>query len=389
MTTIEGQQLVGVLRGLDAQGRVVVVDGSGEQARAVDELREIVHGSAVIAEVPPAGLVVLWSGQVLRANVRGVSGEGAASALLVQVPPARELVALPLRTVRAVRITDQPRAHGEGFDDALRESTGRDLLFAYRRGDPAEGVVRLTVALRRFVQESDEVRVVVEFGGKEQPPQPLNKLYGLVLGQGAAPDAQSGARVTAHLAGGLALVGALHALDPAADRCVLRLDEGCDLDLPWRHVARLSVRSDRLVYLSDLEPMKVEQMPALNRTWEWLKDRAPLGTNIVLRGDSYARGLVLIPRTKLVYDIGGRFDRFEAMVGIDDRAADVADAVIRVLGDDKVLFEASHVKRGALPYPVRVAVKDVRRLTLEVDFGDNLDLSDHCAFAEARVLRDR
>lgn len=389
---IDGKRITGTVIGF-ADGTLRLAPAASEQAvgewaRPLDELRTITHEATVPAELPPAGLVVLWSGQTLRGNVRGVKSDGGVTNLLVDVPPARALASIPLRSIRALRCTDQARSDGEGFEEALREGANRDLLFAYRRGDPSQGLIRLTVAVAHFEQQGDDVFVVVDFDGKRQPAQPLAKIYAIVLGQGAAPDPQRGARTTAHVTGGPAFTGLLTALDPATDRCVLRLDEGCELDLPWQRVVRLAIRSDRMVYLSDLDPIEVAQTPALTRKWEWLRDRAPMGAGIELRGELYERGLVLIPRTRLTFDLGGRFDRFEATVGIDDRAGDVGDAIVRISGDGNVLFEAENVRRGTLPHPVRVSVKDVRRLVLETDFGERLDLGDHCAFADARVLRD-
>jgi len=388
VTAIDGKQFAGTLLGLGSDGQLRVATPAGEVARPLEELRKITNQAAHAADLTPTGLLVLRSGLSLRANVRGVPGDRDAPALTVELPPARGEVTIPVRAIAALRVTDLPRADGEGFDDAVRTGSGRDLLFAYRRGDPGQGLVRLTVRVDHFEMRDDEVHVVVEFGGELQPPQPLRKVYGIVLGQGAAPDVQEGPRTTVAVAGGPEFSGRLKALDPANDRCVLRLDEGCDLDLPWQVVATLTVRSDRLVYLSDLEPTEVEQTPALTRKWDWLRDRAPLGPGIELRGTRYERGLVLIPRTRLTFDLGGKFDRFEAMVGIDDRAGDMGDAVVRVRGDGAVLFEAASVRRGNLPYAVSVPVKDVRKLVLEADFGDRLDLGDHCAFAEARVLKD-
>ncbi|HLU39226.1 MAG TPA: NPCBM/NEW2 domain-containing protein, partial [Planctomycetota bacterium] len=371
----------------DAEGRLVVVTREGEVARPLEEIREVVHPGAVPLARPAVGAVVLWSGQVLDGTVRGVGGDRGTT-LSVEVPPAIRPVELPLRTVRALR-TSTPHPEAGVFDEALQGEGGRDLLFAWRRGDPALGLVRLTVTVRRFVADGEEPAVVVEFDGKEQPAQALSRLYGLVFGSGAAPDPQEGARVTVHATSGATFLGRLVALDPAADRCLLRLDEGCDLELPWRHVARLSIRSDRLVYLSDLEPVSVEQTPALSRTWPWLKDRAPGGPGLVLGGKRYERGLVLVPRTRLVYDLHERYDRFAAVLGIDDRAGDMGDAVVRVFGDDRNLLTVERVRRSDQPREVELPVAGVRRLILEVDFGENLDFGDHCVFAEARVLRDR
>lgn len=388
VVAIDGKRVEGTLLGLDVEGGLHLATGEGEKTRPLEELRAIDNDDARPVDMPTTGLVVLRSGRSLRANVRGVANEDGKLGLRLELPPARGLCTVPLSTITALRFTDQARADGEGFDEALRDGSRRDLLFAYRRGDPAQGLVRLTVVLDRFEQRGDDLFVAVEFDGKKQPPQPLSKVYAVVLGQGAAPDAQPGVRATVHIAAGPTFTGRLSSIEPTRDRCVLRLDEGCDLDLPWRAVARIDLRSDRLVYLSDLDPVAVEQIPALTRKWPWLRDAAPLGRGIQLRGETFERGLVLIPHTKLTFDIGGRFDRFQATVGIDDRAGDMGDAVVRVIGDGRVLFEAKGVRPRTLPYPVEVSVKDVHKLVLEADFGERLDFGDHCAFADARVVRD-
>ncbi|MEZ5966721.1 MAG: NPCBM/NEW2 domain-containing protein [Planctomycetota bacterium] len=385
IVAIDGKRCEGALLGMDADGTVRFATTEGEKARPLDELRRIDNQASEPVDMPTTGMIVLRSGQTLRGNVRGVVDGGH---LRVEVPPARQPVTLPTSVLRALRFTDQARSDGEAFDDALRDGSRRDLLFAYRRGDPTQGMVRLTVAVHHFEQADEQVAVAVEFDGKMQPAQPLGKLYAIVFGQGAAPDRQGGASTTVHTNGGPVFTGHLVALEPAKDRCVLRLDEGCELDVPWRFVERLDVRSDRLVYLSDMEPTEVQQTAALTRKWPWLRDASLLGDGLQLSGSTYERGLVLIPRTRLTFDLGGRFDRFEAVVGIDDRAGGLGHAVVRVLGDEAVLFEAKAVQPRSLPYPVDVSVKDVRKLVLEVDFGERLDLGDHCVFADARVVRD-
>lgn len=387
--SIEGSKTSGALVGLSGDALVVRATDGSEQRCVLETMRELTREGATPPTLPATGLVLLRSGQSLRANLVGARRDGQTLSLVLSVPPARGEVVVPLRAVRAVRIAETPRPDGDGFDAASRDGVAQDRLFAYPRSNPNDRLVRRTVEVRSFQNDADAgLSVVVAIDGREPPPLPIKNLYGLVFGQGAAPDPQPGARVTAHVSSGLSFTGALVALDPAADRCVLRLDEGAELDLPWQHVQRLSVRSDRLVYLSDLEPTAVEQTPALSRKWEWLRDRAPLGDGIQLPGAKYRRGLVLVPRTKLTFDVGARFDWFEAQVGIDERAAAQADAIVRVRGDGKILFEAEHVRRGAV-LPVKVAVQGVRQLVLETDFGESLDVGDHCAFADARVRRER
>ncbi len=384
IATIAGETLAGELVGVDG-GNLKLRVAATEQIVPLDQLLEVRPETAETVPGSVLAGVMLRSGQRLAANIRGVADGEGGQKLVLDVPPARTCILVPVRAIRALRLVPATAADAAGFADAARDDARRDILFA-RRSET--DVVRLTVVFKRFEQVGDEVRAVVEFGGKEQPGQPLAKLYGLVFGQGAAPDAQPGPRATVHIAGGGTVTGALAALDPVADRCVLRLDEGADLDFPLRHVARVTFRSDRLVYLSDLDPTVVEQTPALGRTWPWLRDRAPLGDDLRLGGKTHRRGLVLIPRTKLSFDIGGRFDWFETTIGIDDRAGEIGDATVRILGDGKVLYEREHVCPHYLPQAVRLAVKDVRTLTLEADFGERLDLGDHCVFADARVRKD-
>jgi hypothetical protein len=96
---------------------------------------------------------------------------------------------------------------------------------------------------------------------------------------------------------------------------------------------------------------------------------------------------VVVPRTRLTWDLDGRFDRFEATIGIDDRGGPQANAVVRVVADGKVLFESEPLVFGRPAQTIRVELGRCRQLALEVDFGKNYDLGDFCAFADARVVQ--
>ena len=36
---------------------------------------------------------------------------------------------------------------------------------------------------------------------------------------------------------------------------------------------------------------------------------------------------------------------------------------------------------------IKISIEKVQQLTIEDDFGKNFDFSDHCVFAEARVIK--
>ena len=94
-----------------------------------------------------------------------------------------------------------------------------------------------------------------------------------------------------------------------------------------------------------------------------------------------------MPRARLTYDLGGRFDVFEAVVGIDDRAGPDAHALLRVLVDGVVVWDGGARVRGQQPETLRLELKKAKSLALEADFGRNYDLGDFCVFADARLVQ--
>jgi hypothetical protein len=60
---------------------------------------------------------------------------------------------------------------------------------------------------------------------------------------------------------------------------------------------------------------------------------------------------------------------------------------MRVFGDGEVLWEATQVRGGQTAREFIVDVGGVQRLVLVVDYGEDLDLSDHAAWGSARLIR--
>ena len=58
-----------------------------------------------------------------------------------------------------------------------------------------------------------------------------------------------------------------------------------------------------------------------------------------------------------------------------------------MLADGKVVLQLDAVTKQQAPQPIALAIKGVKSLALEVDFGANFDVGDLCAFADARVIK--
>ena len=202
----------------------------------------------------------------------------------------------------------------------------------------------------------------------------------------------------------------------SADRGKLRLDAGLlgKITLPWEMIRRIDLRSERVVYVSDLTPSRVERHTLLGTSWPVTHDRNVTGGPIRLGGKTYAKGLGVHAYTSLSYELGGGFERFSAVVGVDDSVAPNGSVVFRVKLDGKAIFDSSerqkehqqevpkqpparnaseevnsYLRGGAVPRTVSVDVRGGHLLTLECDVADALDLSDHGNWAGAMLIRAR
>lgn len=376
-STVDGRTLTGALA-VAADGKATIATATGPVTVGLDELVSFTVDAATGAAAEAPHRVWLRSGLELPAvKLTGRTAAAGAPACLVAELPSGASVALPLTNVRALRHGGAERPEPRSFASDLADPPANgDLLYIVKDGAPQRFTVRLTGL------QPD----LVEFELRGNPHEfALGAVTAIVFGRntGFAADRQGRPRTAVDLATGEHLEGRLLELGATLK---LRLDEGAVVEVAADKLQRLAVASDRLVWLSDLAP-RVEQTPAFDRSWPWTKDRSIAGPGFLLGGKSYGRGLGMVPRTRLTFDLGGAYDVFEATIGIDDRGGPQAHAVFRVLVDGRVAFESPGRTRGMPPEAVRIDLDKAKTLALEVDFGKNYDLGDHCVFADPRVLR--
>ncbi|MCA8963308.1 MAG: NPCBM/NEW2 domain-containing protein [Planctomycetes bacterium] len=372
--TVDGRHLEGAITVAES-GDVVVTTATGEVRLQVAELMGLVPAKAAPRRLTALHRVWLRSGAGRPCVELAIAtGEGPA-AIAAELPCGAKL-RLPIGMLHALRHAGATRPEPALFAADLREpAKNDDLLFVTKDEREQRSAVRVTGA--------SGGQVAFDLRGKSYEFA-FDGVAAIVFGQntGFAPDRQPKPRTVVELTTGERLEGRLLALD---EQLRLRLDEGVELAVPAKALMRMSVASDRLVRLSELTP-KVEQTPAFDRVWPWTVDRAIDGGAFQLGGRQYERGIGMVPLTRLTYDLGGRFDSFEATIGIDDRGGPAADAVFRVFVEDRLAFEQK-VDRRSAPQQISIDLARCQRLALEVDFGANYDLGDHCVFADARVVQ--
>jgi hypothetical protein len=236
-----------------------------------------------------------------------------------------------------------------------------------------------TAELRGEVRAIDASGVAFFWRDKEVT-LPWDRLVGLRLRTPAAREASAQVRIV----GGDVLAGRIVGGDEQA--VVLQSGVLGRVPVAWARIERIEFRSERLIYLSDAQPALVEFESIVGRKWAAAFDRDLLGEPIRMGGREFGRGIAAHSRTLLGWRVGGGFSKLAATAGVIDDVSPVGQVRMAVLGDGRVLWEAS-LAAGGRPQELLVDIAGVRELQLLVDFGDGLDLGDHAAWAEARLIR--
>ena len=116
------------------------------------------------------------------------------------------------------------------------------------------------------------------------------------------------------------------------------------------------------------------------------RDRSFDGGKLLLAGRAYEKGLAIHSRSELVYRLTDDFRRFRAVVGIDDRVREGGNVKLVIAKDGQVLWSKS-VDGKQPPLELDLDVAGVRRLSILVDFGEDLDIADHLNLCDARLTK--
>lgn len=297
--------------------------------------------------------------------------------------PRGRITEVPTRDVTAVRLGTQTEALAAEWSRIVESDLDGDLL-----------VIRKTESLdyhRGVLGDVSDTVVRFELDG-ERLPVKRAKVHGLVYHRPAdrsLPDAVCS--ITD--ADGSCWQAQSIKLDGQVFRWSTPL--GLEITSPGEQVVRIDFSHGKIVYLSDLEPESLEwtpyfgpaqQLPALARMFAPRTDRGLEPGPLLLDGKPYEKGLALHSRTSLVYRLPGRFRRFKAAVGIDDRVRPRGSVRLLIHGDERLLLETTIT--GSDPrQQLDLDLTGVRRLTILVDYGDDLDLADHLDLCDARVVK--
>jgi hypothetical protein len=156
-----------------------------------------------------------------------------------------------------------------------------------------------------------------------------------------------------------------------------------------KRIARLDFSKGKLTYLSDLEPIEKEETSTEDLIFPYRKDRNLYGGPLRIKNTHYSKGLAIHSRSVLTYDLGGDYQLFRAVLGVDDVVRYENGVAVRV----NVVIEADgrELYRGEVtssdePKPLALDVKNVRKLRITVA-APLLDLGQQVNLGDARVSK--
>lgn len=372
--TIEGRSLEARWSGVNAAGAIVLVEGDKQLEIAPDGLM-LLRWAEAPATRPSADTapVTVYLADGNRLNGRITGGDARTIMLSTELLPE---LRLPLTRLAAIRLmtAEQPEAAAAFEKARSARDPAQDTLLVVRDG---------RVTALRGVTESLGLQGGSFRWRERSVPVTAETCYGIVFAAGVQTTAD--AQATCVLADGSTWAGRLAGGN--ADSVAVELADGLTVTLPLAKIEEIRFRSDRVRFLSDLEPAEFVMEPFGATRWPYRKDRSVANRPMRIGTQRFERGLGVHSRSLLTYDLPGPFTRLAAVIGIDARAAPLGNVVFRVLADGKEVFNSGPVTGRDEPRPISVPIERAKRLQLVVEMGGDLDIGDQADWGNVRLIK--
>lgn len=117
-------------------------------------------------------------------------------------------------------------------------------------------------------------------------------------------------------------------------------------------------------------------------------NRSVDGRALSIGGKRFDRGIGTHANSTFRISLGGKAERFEANVGVDDEIGKLGSVLFRIIGDGKTLWESGVMRGGDPAKEVSVSIQGVQVLGLfATDAGDDINY-DHADWADARITAE-
>lgn len=377
--SLDGNKTTGMLVGMaNEQLTVETADGP------VDiPFKQLLTLQPVVAPAPLAADTTVWielvDGSRLEATSVSIK-EGVLTATL----RTGSMVSIKTRDILSTRLVELDAEKLADFREITRAEAEGDVLIIRRPSgalDELEGIV----------QSLDGEILVFDFDGEKIQVE-REKIAGIRYFQAGSrklPEAMCLVTVV----GNSTLVASEMAL--ADGQVTITCAAGPSVTIPLEQLKKFDFSAGNLVYLSDLEPETVKWTPYLStgpvnqrlaRLYRPRRDRTLSGKPLVLANQSFVKGLAIHSRTEMTYRLNGDFQLFQSLVGIDPALGENGHVELVVIGNGKQLHRSTITGKDQAS-EIKIDLQGVTRLTILVDFGEQLDIGDHLLLCNARLTK--
>lgn len=263
--------------------------------------------------------------------------------------------------------------------DSSKAQPGLDTVFVRDKDEPTK-----LVTLAGKVLSLDDDSLNFFFRGKQRSLT-RDRIAGIVLGHAdrdAPPD--PGPYQLLALRGGQQLPARLLELD---DRVRFELIGGGVLMPPRDTLLTMTSENGRRVDLTQVTPSAEEAIPYFSLKLPYRVNRTYADEPIRLfDGETYDRGLVVHSKSRLHYKLDRPAQRFEARLGLLSPNGRLGNITARVIGDGAVLWEQDDITAESQALDINVPITGVKRLILEVDYGQGQHVGDRAAWCNPKII---
>jgi hypothetical protein len=153
-------------------------------------------------------------------------------------------------------------------------------------------------------------------------------------------------------------------------------------------LVRVYVRSASVDYLSERKVSGDKYLSYVGPTRAYRVDRTVDGHLFRLAGQTFDRGIGTESTTFLAFKIEPNDARFQATVGVDERAGPLGSVVFRVLVDGTERLKTPSMTVHDTPRNLDVDLRGGKFLILATEFGDRGNVRDLADWVEARIIRE-
>jgi hypothetical protein len=377
--SLDGDKTTGQLVGL-AEGKLTVETSEGLREIAFGQLLSLQPSTLPVPlEAEASSWIELVDGSRLEATAVTIK-EGVMEATL----RAGTTVKIKTRDIQFTRLVELDAEKRNDFQEIVTAEAEGDVLIIRRPSGALD-------ELNGIVHSLDSEILVFEFDNEKIQVE-RKKIAGIRYFQAASRTFPKTLCV-ATTAGENRLIASSLVLSD--EQLTITCAAGPEVTIPLDQLTKLDFSAANQVYLSDLEPESMDWIPYLStgqvserltRLYQPRRDRTLKGKQLVLANQSFTKGLAIHSRTELTYRLTDNFQNFQALVGIDPAMGENGNVELVVSGNGKELLRKTLTGKGEA-VELKIDLQGINRLTILVDFGEQLDIGDHLLLCNARLTK--